>query len=217
MFTGVIEDIGTITSIRKIKNLYQIYIHGKKINSDLNLGSKVLINGIHFTITNISKNGFEGEKIIDPSIEPNMNLFNLGLEVNLESSIKYGNKIDGHIVTGNIDQKRIILNKKYSDNLVIFEIERKMADKKYLFPNSTLAIDGISMKIDEIQKNSFKVSLKSKQFQSTALHNKKIGDFVNLEFDLLLKYLDKHLEYADLNEKSNHSSFSKSKGLLDII
>jgi len=215
MFTGLIEETGYVKSLVKNTNGATLVINCKQILEDIKIGDSICVNGVCETVTNISADGFE-VKISDETLNIST-LRNLKKDepLNLERALTLNSRLGGHIVSGHVDCKGKLINiEKLSDfyNLT-FEIPEN--NSKYIVYKGSIAINGISLTIAKITGNIFKVAIIPHTYQNTNLKDTKIGDFVNIETDILGKYVEKMLSAND-NKKEDAISidFLKENGFM---
>jgi riboflavin synthase len=190
MFTGIIQFIGKVVLIREMKGGRILKISVPKIkNNDLKLGDSVAINGVCLTISQLLHNEFEvyvGARTLSCT---SLSKITPGKKVNVEYALKMGDKIGGHLVQGHIDGVGKIINRISKEGNIILSISPPTECMKYLVPNGSIAIDGVSLTIADIRKKSFEVALVPYTLDNTTLRDLKVGDIVNIEVDILGKYL----------------------------
>lgn len=208
MFTGIIEEIGIIRNIVQVEQGAIISVKCSKILDDLNIGDSVAINGACQTVTELKQDGFD----VEASAETlNMTTFSnlyFGTKVNLERALSARSRFGGHIVTGHVDgtgSLQNIVNQGIAD-LYYFLAPDSIA--KYMVYKGSICIDGISLTIASLENNIFSISVISQTIKSTNLAYLKLGDQVNLESDILAKYVEK------FTCKTNNTSKDISLGYL---
>lgn len=192
MFTGIVEGIGTVNKISKItKNRSAIEMTidlGKQVKG-LKIGQSVALNGVCLTATKISKSKCIFEMIEETTKKTDLGNLKVGGVVNIERSLKAGDRLEGHFVLGHVDGVAIIkkILKKPKEVQVYFEVPKNLA--KYVVRKGSIAIDGISLTVVDIKKTLAYVSLIPHTIEITNFHTKKVGDKVNIETDILGKYI----------------------------
>ncbi len=192
MFTGIVEGIGTVNKISKItKNRSAIEMTidlGKQVKG-LKIGQSVALNGVCLTATKISKSKCIFEMIEETTKKTDLSNLKVGGVVNIERSLKVGDRLEGHFVLGHVDGVAIIkkILKKPKEVQVYFEVPKNLA--KYIVKKGSIAIDGISLTVVDIKKTLGYVSLIPHTIEITNFHTKKVGDKVNIETDILGKYI----------------------------
>jgi len=187
MFTGIIEELGTIKRISRSGNITRIEISAEKTLLDAKIGDSLSVNGCCLTCVEIQKDYFAFEAMPQTLKITNLGALRIGDKVNLERSLKIGDRISGHFVLGHIDCLGIIRKKGYSSGNLAFEIAIPPAFIKYCLPKGSIAIDGISLTIADRRSSSLSVYIIPHTFKNTTLGFKGPSDKLNLEFDILTK------------------------------
>ena len=192
MFTGIIQGVGKIEKISKItknRSAFQMTVDLGKHARGLKVGQSVALNGVCLSATKISKNKCDFE-MIDETIK-HTDLGNLipGAKVNIERSLKVGDRMEGHFVLGHVDGVGIIkkIEKKSKEVKIWFEVPKKLV--KFVVKKGSIAIDGISLTVVDITKNNASVCLIPNTIKITNFQSKKVGDKINIETDILGKYI----------------------------
>ena len=192
MFTGIVEGVRTVNKISKItKNRSAIEMTidlGKQVKG-LKIGQSVALNGVCLTATKISKSKCIFEMIEETTKKTDLGNLKVGGVVNIERSLKAGDRLEGHFVLGHVDGVGVIkkIVKKPKEVQVYFEVPKSLA--KYVVKKGSIAIDGISLTVVDIKKTLASVSLIPHTIEITNFHTKKVGDKVNIETDILGKYI----------------------------
>ena len=206
MFTGIVEELGVVSGRQHADGSVVLVIKGNKVLDDLKEGDSIAVNGVCLTVTGISSTGFYAD--VMPETLRRTNLFQLknGDKVNLERALPVGGRLGGHFVSGHIDGTGIILAEKKEGNARVITISAPEQVARYVVEKGSIAIDGISLTIVKMERNAFSVSLVPHTAQFTTLGFKKPGDTVNLEADMLVKYIEKLL----LNDAGSEKNLSPS-------
>ena len=198
MFTGIIEGTGIIKSIVKIKDTNRsaesrIEIDLGKLTKGLQVGDSVNVNGTCLTTTRIMKNNAYFEVVKESMKRTSLGMLEIGDHVNLERSLRISDRIEGHIVLGHIDGVGEIkgIVKKPSETKIWISANKEIA--KFLVSKGSVALDGISFTIVDVWKNKFSIALVPHTLAVTTFKNKLKGDKVNIEIDILSKYVAKFL------------------------
>jgi riboflavin synthase len=192
MFTGIVEGIGTVNKISKnTKNRSAIEMTidlGKQVKG-LKVGQSVALNGVCLTATKLTKSKCLFEMIEETTKKTDLGNLKVGGVVNIERSLKVGDRLEGHFVLGHVDGVGIIkkILKKPKEVQVYFEIPKNLT--KYVVKKGSIAIDGISLTVVDIKKTLASVSLIPHTIEITNFHTKKVGDKVNIETDIFGKYI----------------------------
>jgi riboflavin synthase len=193
MFTGIIEEVGKITAVIKGQRSSQLWVQGAVIIDDLKLGDSVAVNGVCLTVSQLRGNKWMADVMSETLNRSNLGDLKGGSAVNLERAMPANGRFGGHIVAGHIDGTGHIVQISKDDNAVIFEIKAPPKILRYVIEKGSIAIDGISLTVIGMTVDSFKVSIIPHTVKQTILGIKKPGDPVNLENDLVGKYIEKLL------------------------
>jgi riboflavin synthase len=188
MFTGIIEKIGKIKKVA-IKNQSLFVDIILPANWRLKEGESVSINGICSTVKKVSKKIFMVEYMPETISKTTVSGWSGNSIVNLERSLKMNDFIDGHLVFGHIDQKAKIINIDLKGDSKVFTIKTQKELMKYIAPKGSVALDGVSLTVIDVLKDCFTVSLVSYTLLNTNLGYKKAGESINIETDIIAKYI----------------------------
>lgn len=219
MFTGIIEEIGQIATIEKGSKSAKLTISAKKILEDICLGDSIAVNGICLTACHISKQYFIADVMVETMNRSNLGNLQKGSHVNLERAMPANGRFGGHIVSGHVDGIGTIINLKREENAVWVTIKANEKILKYVVEKGSIAIDGISLTIAYVDDNCFKVSIIPHTADETILLKKKVGDTVNLECDIIAKYIEKllfHKEQKSTEKKGITLEFLQENGFHSI-
>jgi len=187
MFTGISTNTGTIKNITKGTNS-QYLIESNMSLTNIKIGSSILCSGICLTVTKKMNNKFLvniSEETLKVTTASN---WKIGSQLNLEKSLKYGDKISGHFIQGHVDTTGIVKNIRIIDKHWILDIKCKSKFKKYLIEKGSISINGVSLTINKVLKDYFQLSIIPHTLKLTNLINLKQGSIVNIEFDIFNKY-----------------------------
>ncbi len=193
MFTGIIEEVGTIKQIQKGTHSAILQIHANRVLYGLKIGDSVAVNGVCLTVTKIQSQCFHADVMHETLNRSALSSLTIGSYVNLERAMPANGRFDGHIVAGHVDDIGKIIDIKRDDNAIWFTIEAAPSIMRYIVEKGSIAIDGISLTIARLSENSFSVSIIPHTAHVTTLGKRKIGDAVNLENDIIGKYVEKFL------------------------
>jgi len=191
MFTGLVEEIGKIQSIAKSTKSAKIMIKANKVIKEAKIGDSISTNGVCLTITECTFNNFTVDVMAETMRRSNLHNLSLGDEVNLERALKVGDRLGGHIVSGHIDGMGTVSNYEKEDNAVWITISTTPEIIRYIVQKGSIAIDGISLTVAYVDEKVFKVSIIPHTKEVTTLLRKKVGDIINLECDIVGKYIEK--------------------------
>ncbi len=189
MFTGIIQEIGTIKSVEVINQSMRISIGAKDILHDVALGDSIAINGVCLTVVDYTETQFSVDIMPETYSATNLAKLKVNDVVNLESSLRVGGKLSGHFVTGHVDGMATIANIVTVDNAVNYTLQCDSNLVKYCIHKGSIAVDGISLTIFGLSDNTINLALIPHTVKHTILGAKKIGDQVNIECDMLGKYV----------------------------
>lgn len=197
MFTGIIEETGKIVGIRKGAKSSVLQIAGNKIFSDLKIGDSVAVNGVCLTVTTMTNQSFYADVMSETLMRSSLGALRQGSMVNLERAMAADGRFGGHIVSGHIDGTGEICNIKKDDNAVWYTIKASPKLMRYIVEKGSIAIDGISLTVARVGKEEFSVSIIPHTIQETILGTKRVGDIVNLENDIVGKYIEQFLKLPE--------------------
>lgn len=193
MFTGIIEEIGEIKSIQKGTKSAKLTIRGEVVTKGSQVGDSIAVNGVCLTATTISGDLFTADVMAETMRRSALGMLSSGSRVNLERAMAADGRFGGHIVSGHIDGTGTIRSMKREENAVWVEVEADRRLLRYIIEKGSIAIDGISLTVAYVDDTCFKVSIIPHTGGATTLLDKKAGDIVNLENDVIGKYVEKLL------------------------
>lgn len=204
MFTGIIEAVGRVKSIEKMDRSARIEVMAEIANNDLKLGDSVAINGVCLTLTSRLGNTFWADAGLETLKVTTLGNLKSGDSVNVERPMQMGGRLGGHLVQGHVDcvGKVLFINKIDSGVEVTVEFPKEFA--KYIVKRGSVAINGVSLTAAEVEGNTFKVFLIPHTVEATTFKFAKAGDAVNLEVDIIGKYVEKmtHLDAGEYHQKT---------------
>lgn len=191
MFTGIIEEIGILQEVQKGTKSSVLMIQGDLIFNDLQIGDSVAVNGVCLTVSYCSKITFTADIMHETLNRSSLRLLKRGSRVNLERAMPVNGRFGGHIVSGHIDGTGTIAEIKKDDNAIWYTIKTTDKIMKYIVEKGSVAIDGTSLTVAGVTPGSFRVSIIPHTVKTTIISEKSIGDNVNLENDVIGKYIEK--------------------------
>lgn len=194
MFTGLIEEKGKLISKLQTGEGYQLTVSAKKVMEDLKIGSSISVNGCCLTVVKLRNDSFSVDTIEETLIKTNLGSLKIGDSVNLERPLKADARLGGHFVLGHIDTTGKVESIKELSNSHLITISFPLQFKQYLIFVGSVAIDGVSMTVAQLEENKFTVGVIPHTWDETIFSQKKIGDSVNLEFDVLGKYVERIMQ-----------------------
>lgn len=201
MFTGIIEEVGEIQSVKNGIKSSRLSIKAKKVINDTKIGDSICSNGVCLTVTKIVENIFEADVMAETLRRSNLGELKSGSKINLERALTLEKRLGGHLVSGHIDGVGQIISNLKEDNAVWITIEANSEILRYIVKKGSITIDGISLTVAYVDDKSFKVSIIPHTGEETTLLHKKIGNKVNLECDVIGKYVEKLLGLASNKEE----------------
>jgi len=202
MFTGLVEEKGILQEKIPTGDGFQFVIEAKIVMNDLRIGSSVAVNGCCLTVVKIDGNTFAVDTIEETLNKTNLGVLKQGMNVNLERPLAAEARLGGHFVLGHIDTTGKVEDVKELSNSHWLTISFPEKFKQYLIFVGSVAIDGVSMTVAELKDKSFSVGIIPHTWKETIFADKKIGDTVNLEFDVLGKYVERIMESKSQDESS---------------
>ncbi|MEY3431412.1 MAG: hypothetical protein RIS53_310 [Bacillota bacterium] len=194
MFSGIIEEIGTIKNIKPLADGFRYTIHAKKVLKGTKLGDSIAHDGICLTVVHKSLRTFDVEVMKETIQVTALRLWKIGSGINLERALATNQRNGGHQVSGHVDSVGKIVNLKQEGIATIVTIEVPENLTKYMIQKGSVAVDGISLTLTNVTKTTFALWIIPHTKLHTTLLTKKIGDPVNIEVDMLAKYVEKLMQ-----------------------
>ena len=191
MFTGIIEEVGSVISIRRSAASSFIRLRAEKVLSGTKLGDSIAVNGVCLTVTELDDTSFQADVMNETLSRSSLGSLTNGSPVNLERAMAADGRFGGHIVSGHIDGTGTITNIRNDGIAVWYTISSKPDIMRYIVEKGSIAVDGISLTVAKVTDSSFSVSVIPHTAAETILGNRKKGDIVNLENDIIAKYIEK--------------------------
>ena len=193
MFTGIIENLGEIKKIDKYEDYWKFSISTNF--TDIKLGDSISINGVCLTVTKIDEKQLDFEVVSETLIKSNFKSVKAGDVVNLERSLKLSDRLDGHLVQGHVEDTGKILSKVTNGGETKIKIEIDKDIIKYCIYKGSIAVDGISLTISKIYSNSIEICIIPYTLKHTTLGIKDVGSLVNIETDMISKYVERRVQF----------------------
>ncbi|MEG0857215.1 MAG: riboflavin synthase [Terrisporobacter sp.] len=207
MFTGIVEEIGKIQSIKKGGKSSVITVQGDKIFGDIHIGDSIAVNGVCLTVATFSNNNFIADIMNETLSKSTLGSLKNGSDVNLERAMSANRRFGGHIVSGHIDGVGEITKIQKDDNAIWYTVKAEDNLMKYIVEKGSIAIDGISLTVARVDNIQFSVSIIPHTAQETILSHRQIGDNVNLENDIIGKYVEKLITFE--NKKKDYNNITR--------
>ena len=208
MFTGIVEEIGKVSLIQPNR----LTVKAAKVLEDTEPGSSIAVNGICLTVTDFTANSFSVDIQPETLRRTNLGYLKAGDEVNLERAVALGGRMGGHLVQGHIDDTGKVVSIKREQEAILMRIDVPHPLMRYLAVKCFIAMDGLSLTVVELGEESFTVSLIDYTQRNTTMAKRKVGDIVNLEVDIIAKYVE------SLTKASNNGitfDFLKEHGFIN--
>ena len=212
MFTGIIEEIGIISNIERSATSCKITINAKKILNDCKLGDSISVNGTCLTVTKRSDNGFVADVMAETIRRTNLDTLKSGDKVNLERSLRPTDRLGGHIVAGHVDEVGRIISLVPEGIATLMNVAVSSDLVRYIAVKGSVCVDGVSLTVTEVTDTSFQVSLIPFSKENTTLGLKQIGDKVNIEADMLARYVERLMFQGE--KKEIDGDFLRTHGFL---
>ncbi|MCI8326283.1 MAG: riboflavin synthase [Lachnospiraceae bacterium] len=201
MFTGIIEEMGKIAGIKRGAKSAILTIQAKKVFSDIHIGDSIALNGVCLTVTSLDGNTYTADVMNETLKRSSLGSLKIGSNVNLERAMPADGRFSGHIVAGHIDGVGTITEVKKDDNAIWYTVEASEQIMRYIVEKGSIAVDGVSLTVARRSDTDFAVSVIPHTVRETIFSQKKTGDIVNLENDIVGKYIEQLLRYEGPNKK----------------
>ena len=196
MFTGIVEELGVLRSVRRGSDSARLVIGAEKILEDVRVGDSIAVNGVCLTAVSFTGREFAADVMAETLAKTNLGLLKPGDLVNLERALRLGDRLGGHLVTGHIDGVGRIKRRREQDIAVLLEIEAPPEVMRYVVKKGSVAVDGVSLTVADVGRQGFLVSLIPHTAGQTTLGAKRPGETVNLEADIIGKYVERLLSFS---------------------
>lgn len=193
MFTGIVEEIGRVTRLEHGAKGARLTLKASRVLEGTVLGDSIAVNGVCLTVTDLTAHGFTADVMAETLRRSSLGGLHTGAQVNLERAMVANGRFGGHIVSGHIDGTGMLTQERREDNAVWLTIETPPALLRYIVEKGSITIDGVSLTVACVDAHSFAVSIIPHTGAQTILLTKHAGDTVNLECDIIGKYVEKLL------------------------
>ena len=216
MFTGIVEECGTVLDVLKNGVSGSVQIQASTVLEGTKTGDSIAVNGVCLTVTKLTKSSFTADVMAETFRRTNLGNLGKNSRVNLERAMVADGRFGGHIVSGHIDGTGVISRIKEEGNAVWIYISAPQSILNLIVEKGSVAVDGISLTVAAVSDKEFAVSVIPHTRENTALSGKKTGAVVNLENDIIGKYVQKLTGTAQINESSENQS-ERDKKILDWL
>jgi riboflavin synthase len=219
MFTGLIEEIGSIRRIYRQGQAMVLTIAAKHIMDDVQLGDSIAVNGVCLTVISFDSDSFSVDVMPETFRHTNLSSLQTGSRANLERAMSAQGRFGGHIVQGHVDTPGRIRERYAEENAVVYRIEPDNVSLfRYIMPQGSITVDGISLTVVDTDETSFSVSIIPHTLAQTILQDKHPGDTVNLECDVLGKYVERLLTFGSGGMAArSHRGSGKSSSITEAF
>ena len=194
MFTGIIEELGTVASVEVLPDSIRLGIKGDLVRQDLSQGESISVNGVCLTAAEITSDGFIADVMLETLNRSSLSGISKGESVNLERAMSGAGRFGGHVVQGHVDGVAEIVSREPSANWEVVKIKIPAELSKYVVHKGSITFDGVSLTVNEISDNTVSLSLIPETLRLTTLGTKQVGDKLNVEADILAKHIEKLIE-----------------------
>ena len=194
MFTGIIEELGTVSGLTELEDSIRVEIAGSTVRSDLKKGESIAVNGVCLTAAELTEKGFIADVMLETLNRSSLSGLEVGEKVNLERAMSGSGRFGGHVVQGHVDGVAEIISREKSDNWDEVKVLIPSELAKYVVHKGSITFDGVSLTVHEIRGNEVTLSLIPETLRLTTLGSKSAGDKLNVEVDILAKHIEKLIE-----------------------
>lgn len=203
MFTGIIEEQGRLISVRRGARSSRLTFRADKVLEDTKIGDSIAVNGVCLTVTDLTPDSFSADVMAESLRRSNLGDLRSGQPANMERALTLQTRLGGHLVAGHIDGTGTVVRREREDNAVWFEVECDESLIHEMIPKGSIAIDGISLTLVDVKSNHFTVSIIPHTMQETTLSQAYPGTRVNLETDMIGKYVRRAMATGSLGNDIN--------------
>jgi len=194
MFTGIIEELGTVASVEVLPDSIRLGIKGDLVRQDLSQGESISVNGVCLTAAEITADGFIADVMLETLNRSSLSGISKGESVNLERAMSGAGRFGGHVVQGHVDGVAEIISREPSANWEIVKVKIPAELSKYVVHKGSITFDGVSLTVNDISNDTVSLSLIPETLRLTTLGTKQVGDKLNVEADILAKHIEKLIE-----------------------
>jgi riboflavin synthase len=205
MFTGIIEEIGRVKGLVRGRESARLSVEAKLVLADTKLGDSIAVNGVCLTVDGWTRNGFVADVMAESLERSTLGTLSSGKAVNLERALAAGDRLGGHLVSGHVDGRGKVLCVVRRDNAVNYRIGCALELLRYISIKGSIAIDGVSLTVTEVDELGFSVALIPHSLEKTVLKNRRLGDAVNLENDQVAKHVERLLMVRETEGRETES------------
>jgi riboflavin synthase len=193
MFTGIVEELGQVVSLERLTAAARLVVHGVIVTADARHGESISVNGCCLTVVEVGQQTFAADVMLETLSRTAVGELAPGDPVNLERAVTAGSRLGGHLVQGHVDATGSILERIPDEHWEVVRVALPPTTARYVVDKGSIAVDGVSLTVVEAGRDSFTVSLVPATLALTTLGSKQVGEIVNLEFDIIGKYVERML------------------------
>lgn len=212
MFTGIVEEVGSVESIQPSSNAYRVAVRAQKVLENTRQRDSIAVNGVCLTVVDLGAGTFDVQIMPETFKKTNLSLLRKGSKVNLERALSMGDRLGGHLTSGDIDGVGQIKEIRKGQGETLMQIQPPPRLMRYITPQGRIAVEGVSLTIAEVNEREFLVYLTPFTLENTNLNSKKEGDLLNLEVDLISRYLEKIIQEGKKDRTIVDAEFLKKAG-----
>lgn len=191
MFTGIVEEVGELLSLKRGARSFTLRVKARKVLEGTQIGDSIATNGVCLTVTAMDERSFEADVMPETVERTALGGLKVGDGVNLERALTLSTRLGGHLVAGHVDATGRIVERREDETALWLKIEAPSSVLRYVVEKGSIAIDGVSLTVARLDQRSFSVSLIPHTQGATTLHSRRIGEEVNLENDMIVKYVER--------------------------
>ncbi|MEI6361228.1 MAG: riboflavin synthase [Actinomycetes bacterium] len=194
MFTGIVEERGYVVSVTDLADAARLLIRGPRVTSDASAGDSISVNGVCLTVVDLEDGTFSADVMQETLRRSSLGTLSTGSHVNLERAARVDSRLGGHIVQGHVDGTATVRSVEPAEHWTTMFFEIAPSLSRYIVEKGSVCIDGVSLTVVHVDDESFSVSLIPTTLEHTTLGMREVGDRVNIEVDVLAKYVERLLE-----------------------
>jgi riboflavin synthase len=195
VFTGIVEELGTVVALQQLTDSARLRIHGALVTSDAVHGASIAVNGVCLTVVDFGDEEFTADVMHETLVRSSLGALDIGSRVNLERPVTLATRLGGHLVQGHVDGTGEILERTPSEHWEIVRVSLPDDLGRYVVEKGSITVDGVSLTVVEAARDWFSISLIPTTLELTTLGTKAVGDPVNLEVDVVAKYVERMLQW----------------------
>jgi riboflavin synthase len=193
MFTGIVEELGEVLAVEPVGDSARLVVRGALVTSDVRVGDSIAVDGCCLTVVDVSDGAFSADVMLETLSRTSLTGISPGRRVNLERALRLADRLGGHLVQGHVDGTGEVLAVEPGERWTVVEVSLPPDLARYVVPKGSITVDGVSLTVVDVRERSFTVSLIPTTLGLTTLQDRRPGDAVNLEVDVVAKYVERIL------------------------